>query len=166
MKVLTAIGYESAIYIHGGAKKPVVIMPPAPGKAPIPVEVNEKDEVVMKWVNKYLKDGILREFKGETETAIVTAEKDITRLEGELEKAQDAAIKKQEKFDEQVIRFNNETATLEGMGSPTKGQQNKVEAAKKAYDKAELALNEANDSLATLTESLQAAKDLLEELSE
>jgi chromosome segregation ATPase len=166
MKVLTAIGYESAIHIHGGAKKPVVIMPPAPGKAPIPVEVNEQDEAVMKWVNKYLKDGILREFKGETESAIATAEKDITRLEGELQKAQDTAINKQTKFDDQVIRFNNETSTLEGMERPTKGQQDKVEAAKKAYDKADLALKTAEDSVATLTESLEAAKTLLEELSE
>ena len=52
------------------------------------------------------------------------------------------------------------------MDTPTKTQQGKVDAAKKAFDKADLALKEAEDSVATLTESLAAANDLLEELTE
>lgn len=166
MKVLTAIGYQSAIYIHGGSKKPVVINPPAPGKAPIPVEINEKDERVMKVINKYLKEGLIREFKGETESAIGTAKSEKTRLEGELEKAQDSAINKQKTHDEQVIRLNNETQTLEGMDKPTKTQQGKVDSAQKAYDKADLALKKAENDVVILTESLEGANDLLEELTE
>lgn len=166
MKVLPAINQSSAIYIHGLAGKPVVIMPPAPGKAPIPVEINEKDERVMKYIKQYLEAGKIREFKGETETAIEATKKEIARLEGALEKAQDSAINKQKTHDEQITRFNNETSTFESMGNPTKAQEKKVEAANKAYDKADSALKAAEDSVAQLTSELDSANDELDSLTE
>jgi len=166
MKVLPAINQKAAIYIHGLANKPVVIMPPAYGKAPTPVEINEKDERVMKFIKKYLEEGKIREFKGETETAIEAAEKEIPRIEGELEKAQDTAIKAKENHDAQVIRLNNETTTLEGMDKPTKTQEKKVVAAQTAFDKAELALSAADEDVANLSNELEAANDELARLTE